>query len=315
MLPLFCGAQNYIDLVTIGYGQVFNNKFEGHSGSTSVKSIDADLTFPIVLNGANAIVTGLLFSRNHVTLFPSGPMPANNTGAPPFPFTDGTSLYSTTLKIGLATTFNERWSGTFVALPKLASDYVTLTNRDLYMGGAALFKYKKRENLVYRFGLYAMGQAYGLFTTPILGFYYLAPGQKFEADVSMPVSADVNYKLGNHAVGFDYFAIGRSFYVHKQNAPTVYVDYVALELAAYYQYGILDNSILLRAKAGYATSDLEVYAEGDNLDLRVSAIELGDGRTQLNPAITGGAFLKFEAIYRFRTTRANTTKPGETLEN
>ena len=57
--------------------------------------------------------------------------------------------------------------------------------------------------------------------------------------------------------------------------------------------------MLLRAKVGYASSDYEVYAVEDKIDLGVSAFSFGDNRELLNPEIAGGIFLKFEAIYRF----------------
>ena len=111
-------------------------------------------TLPVVLNDKNAFVTGASFSHNNLQLFPNSQY---------------SSLYSTTLKLGLASTFNEKWSTTLVLLPKIASDYNNISGDDFYMGGFALLKLKKKENLIYRFGVYATSEAFGFFTTPILG--------------------------------------------------------------------------------------------------------------------------------------------------
>jgi hypothetical protein len=43
------------------------------------------------------------------------------------------------------------------------------------MGGIALLTYKKRNNLNYKFGLYAGNELYGLYLTPLLGIYYKSP--------------------------------------------------------------------------------------------------------------------------------------------
>ncbi|QIE60067.1 hypothetical protein G5B37_10980 [Rasiella rasia] len=283
LLPCSLFAQDYVDLVKIGYGQTFNNEFEGTNNSTYVKSFDADLTVPIVLNNKHALVTGAVYNRSNLQLFPEA---------------DFTSLHSTIVKLGLASTYNDTWSSTVVLLPKIASDYVNSTSEDFYFGGVALLKYQKNEHLKYRFGFYASTEAFGAFTTPIVGWYYLSPNSKFEMDVSLPIAADVNYTFGITTVGFDYIGIGRSFRITENNAD-VYADVTELNFASYLQFNALEKSVLLRAKFGYSSSNYELYPNGDTIDLGLSAFSFGDDRTPLNPEINGGFYLKFEAIYRF----------------
>jgi hypothetical protein len=277
-------SQEYVDLLKIGYGKTLNNDFEGTSQSTTVQFFEADFTYPIVLNEKNTFITGASFNQNKLQLFPEA---------------EHTNLYSTLLKIGLASTFNDRWSGTIVLLPKIASDYRQISGDDFYFGGIGLLKFQKTEHLKYRFGIYATSEAFGLFTTPIIGWYYLSPNKKFEMDMSLPIAADVNYDVGFATIGIDYFGIGRSYNLEKENQAKVYVDQSSLEFAGYIQFNTLQKSVLLRAKAGYATSNYEVYADGDTIDLGISAFSFGDNRTPLNPDLSGGLFLKFEAIYRF----------------
>ena len=296
-IPTLVISQNYIDLFTVGSSRNFNNEFDGTDKTTDIQSLDIDLTIPFVIDDNHAIVTGVIYSSNNLRLAPN-----NFEGNGPFygPFAEKTTLYNTVLKVGLNKTFSDKWSGTFIVLPKLASDYQDLSGEDFYIGGAALFSYQKNERLKYKFGWYAMGQAFGLFTTPIIGFYYISADEKLEMNVSIPVSADINYKVGPKAkVGFNYYAIGRSFDIHKENAMNTYLDYVALEFTGYLQYGFMDNSILLRAKAGFAPNTAELYANDDKVDFRVSAFDFGDNRTQLNPDLSGSLFAKLEAVYRF----------------
>ena len=293
-LPCISFSQEYVDIFRIGYGETFNNNFEGGDSATYVKSFEAGLTLPIVLNENHALITGADFSRNNLQLFPGAQY---------------TSLYSTNIKVGLASTLSEKWSSTIVLLPKIASDYKSISGDDFYFGGFALLKFKKNENLKYRFGVYATQEAFGLFTTPILGWYYLSPNKRFEMDMSLPISADVNYKFGITSVGIDYFGIGRSYKIHNENLPTMYADLSSLEFAGYLQFNALAESVLLRAKLGYSSNDYEVYAENDKMDLGISAFSFGDDRTQLNPSLNGGIFLKFEAIYRFHIKQ----KPKHTV--
>ena len=163
-------AQDYVDIFRIGYGETFNNDFEGTNSSTSIRSFEAGFTFPIVLNDKNALITGADFSTNNLQLFPEA---------------ERTSLYSTNIKLGLASTHSERWSSTIVLLPKIASDYNDISSDDFYLGGFALLKLQKKENLIYRFGAYGSQEAFGFFTTPIIGWYYLSPNKKFEMDMSL----------------------------------------------------------------------------------------------------------------------------------
>ncbi len=284
LFPFFISAQEYVDLFKIGYGQTFKNNFEGTNESTEVKSFDVGFTFPVVLNENQALITGADFNSNNLQLFPEA---------------EFTSLFSTNLKLGLASTWSEKWSTTIVLLPKIASDYKNVSSDDFYLGGFALLKLKKTENLKYRFGFYGTQEAFGFFTTPIIGWYYLSPNQRFEMDMSLPISADVNYRLGSTTVGIDYYGIGRSFKLHNQNSPTLYADLSSLEFSGYFQVNTFEESVLLRAKAGYSSNDYEVYNDGDKIDLGVSAFSFGDDRNQLNPNIHGEFFLKFEAIYRF----------------
>lgn len=280
-------AQDYVDVLKIGYSDTFNNDFEGTLQSTNVSIFETNLTYPVVLDENNALITGIDFASNKLQLFPNA---------------DFTTLYTTTLKVGLAKTFNEKWSGTFVFLPKIASDYKNITGDDFYVGGYTLLKLKKKENLIYRFGLYGSTEAFGFFTTPIFGWYYLSPSERFEMDVSLPVAVDINYRIGGVTLGADYMGIGRSFNVNPDNAPKVYADLSSLDFATYAQLNFMDDSVLLRGKLGYSSNNYEVYADGEKIDLGLSAFSFGDDRTQLNPAINGSLFVKVEAIYRFDIT-------------
>jgi len=277
-------AQDYVDLFRFGYGKTFSNNYEGTNSSTSVGNLELDLTYPIPISERNILITGLSFTSNSLELFPNS---------------ETTNLYSTLLKFGIATTFTDKWSSTVVLLPKLASDYEVIQADDLYIGGYGILKYRKKENLIYRFGAYGSTEAFGFFCTPIIGWYYLSPNEKFQMDMSLPISADINYKLGIISVGMDYFGIGRSFNIRKPDSGDIYVDFSSLEFALYGQMGMLKESLLFKAKVGYASNDFEVYEQGDKIDLGLSAFSFGDNRTQLNPNIQGSAFLKFEVLYRF----------------
>ena len=289
IFPLVCLSQDYVDILTLGYGRSFENNFEGNDSSTYITSLEANLTLPIVLNKNNAIITGGVFSQNRLQLYPS-----ENGLTTPF-----TNLYSTTLKLGLSSTFNEKWGMTLVLLPKVASDYYDVSSNDFFLGGFGILKYQKRENVLYRFGLYSSSEAFGFYTTPILGWYSLSKDKKIEMDVFMPISVDINYTQGLFTYGFSYFGIGRSFNL-EQNDLNQYVQLNSLEFAGYTQFNKLFKNTILRAKIGYASDDYEVHNYGDKIDFGFIAFNFGDDRQQLNPKIKGSLFFKLELIYRVK---------------
>ena len=280
-------GQNYLDLFKIGYGHTFNNTFEGSSGSTNVSMIETNLTLPIVLNSNNTIISGLIFSKNRLHLFPS-----ENGESAPF-----TNLYSTTLKLGIQSSFNDKWSMTLIMLPKIASDYYKISSNDFFLGGIGILKMKKKDNLFYRFGVYSSSEAFGFYTTPIIGWYSLSKNKKFEMDMFLPISADINYTQGHFTYGFSYFGIGRSFNI-EQNDSNQYVQLGSLEFSGYLQFNNLFKNVLVRAKLGYSSDDYELHDYGDKIGFGFIAFNFDDNRMQLNPKIKGSAYFKLELVYR-----------------
>ena len=292
-LPLTSIAQEYVDVFKFGYSYTDQAKFKDTNENTSINIFNASVTLPIELNSKHAFLTGIDFSSQNLWLTPE--------------YSQSTTLYNTLLKVGLATTFTEKWGTTLVLLPKIASDYKTISGDDFNFGIYAIAKLKKSEYFKFRFGLYASTELFGVFATPIFGAYYLSPNKRFEIDASLPITAAVNYHFERVSVGFDYFAIGRSYNISQETSTPVYVDQRPIEASTYIQFGLAEKSVLLRAKVGYSSNTNEVYAQEDQLNYRISAFSFGDDRTQLNSDILGSVFLKFEAIYRIHLKKNNAT--------
>ncbi len=289
LLPFLCIGQEYVDLFKIGYRQTLENDFKDLESSTNVKSFKAGFTLPLPISKNHALVTGSDFGLSRLQLFSEA---------------EYTNLYSTSITLGLVSTWSEKWSTTLALLPKIASDYKNISGDDFYLGGIALIKLKKKENFFYRFGIYASQEAFGVFATPILGWYYLSPNRKFEMDLSLPIKGDVSYDLGATTLGMDYFGISRSYNVHYDNMPTMYADLSSVEFATYLQFNVFKENVLLRTKLGYSSDNYEMYATGDKMDLAISAFSIGDERNQLNPSLEGSIFMRLEMIYRFHLPKS-----------
>ena len=219
-------------------------------------------------------------------------------------FEDGNyvSLSSVTLKVGMNKVFSEKWSGTAVLLPKLASDFIRVGQKDFQMGGIALMKFKKSSNVNYKFGLYYNSELFGPFFVPMIGLYYLSPNKKFETNIMLPLQADVNYKIIPFMnIGFNFNGQIRSYHV-TDITPTQHSDYVARstnEFFAYLKFNV-SKSLSIQTKVGQSVGrSYKVYADNDKVNFGLPATFIGPKRQQLNTNFSNGQIFQVTLLYRF----------------
>ena len=176
LFSLLSFGQNYVDLARIHYATTPENEFDSIGGNSIVEEFGADITLPIQLNDDNTILTGFYLEQINTQLDPLNPI----------------SISTINVKVGFNKKHSEKWNGTYILLPKLASDFINLTSKDFQIGGLVLMKYTKKENLKYSFGLYANGEMYGPMLTPLFGLYYKSKNQKFEANFTLPIWDDTS---------------------------------------------------------------------------------------------------------------------------
>ncbi len=278
-------AQSYVDLVKVNYATVVNAGYENSEAETNVNTFDVSLTYPIKLSEKTAIITGVDYSNQQLEIFPN---------------TEEVSLSSLTLKVGVSIKHSDTWSGTYVLLPKIASQNLDFDNA-FQMGGIALLKYQKSETIQYRFGVYSSTEGFGTIVTPILGLYYLSESKYWESTINFPINGDVNYTVNERSkIGLSFQSPIRSYQLSDGASPnSFYVQSDIIEVGPYLEHSFSDNSILLRFQAGYTSLDYSVYGSDDKLPFRLSAFELDDNRDRLNDEMTGNFFFKIGVVYRF----------------
>lgn len=293
-LSLFLGlafmtakAQNYFDVGSISYANTPSNKFENSSENTRVEELDLKLNFPVVLNEKNVLLTGIYANRVQVKLDPE--------------LSGNTNLNSIGLVLGLNRTYSEKWSATYVVLPKISSDLNGLSGKDFQLGLLSLFNYTKRSNLNYKIGIYANTERYSLSIFPLLGLYYQSPDKKFEANLVLPYFADANFQLFNKTtVGLNFDGLGSSYNMNKRLYldKETYAVKSSRELFAYLMFQ-LGSSFYVRPKLGYSVfRTYKVFENNDKVDLSLASFYVGDNRTQLNTNFEDGAIFKIELVYR-----------------
>jgi len=284
---LTASAQNYIDIARFYYVNTPLNTFENSSEHTKVEEFGLQLTFPIVLNEKTVILTGLSADRSLLKLDPN--------------FPEIIGLNKVRLQLGLNQVHSEKWTGTYVLLPSIASDFKSISKEDFQIGMLTLFTYKKRENLKYKVGFYANTENYGPLFIPLLGLYYLSPNQKFESTLLLPGQVDFNYKMAEKIVlGINFDGMASSYNLGKSNyIPNgQYVARSSNELYTYLQFH-LSKSLIVKTKVGYTISrTYKVFNDDDKVNMNLGSIYLGDNRTQLNTNFEKGVVFKAELLYR-----------------
>lgn len=283
-------AQNYVDLAKIYYQNTPENNFESTNGSTNVQEFGADLTLPIKLENGNAIVTGVSY---------------NSVG---FSLDEGTSvnLQDLTLKVGMSVNHTEKLNVSYLLLPKLSTDFKKTGGDDFQIGGVAILKYKKNENFKYKAGLYYNSDLFGPFVVPFLGCYYTSPSGKFELDLSLPIAADLNYKLSDRLkIGFNYATSTKSFNMNQDftfdnvDYNNLYIKRYTLEAFPYVCLNISENYLFF-AKVGYSVGrSYEAFEKGDENSFSILSIGFGDEPKVLNDLFDDGLIYRIGFRYRF----------------
>ncbi|MES2681759.1 MAG: DUF6268 family outer membrane beta-barrel protein [Bacteroidota bacterium] len=280
-------SQNYVDVLKLNANTTEANTFDTCASKTKVNEVGADLTVPVKINDQFSIITGMIYENIQTKLFAEG---------------STVSFGSTTLKLGVNIKFNNTWSATTVVLPKIASDYVAVGAKDFQMGGIAVAKYKKRDDLVYKFGLYYNTELFGPFFVPMAGVYYLSPDKKFETNLMLPLQADVNYQLFPfvHA-GFNFNGQIRTYHLTglSPQHPSTYVAKSNNEFFVYLKFNV-SKSLSIQTKAGRSVGrSYRVYDEKDKVTFGLPATFIGHKRQQLNTDFSNGMVFQLSILYRF----------------
>ncbi|NNK12365.1 MAG: hypothetical protein HKP08_13550 [Flavobacteriaceae bacterium] len=289
---LMVTGQDHIDLASFSYTSSFERTLEDTNIEAAVQEWNLNLDLPLVLDNNNALIFGLSSTSINVDLSPS-PSPATN-------------LYGINLRLGWNTTFNERWSGTFVLIPKVASDFSSGFRKGNQIGAVALLTKTKTNRLKYIYGLYGNTEEFGLLLVPIVGMYYKSASDLFEADIFLPVRVDLNYSLNRTlSTGLRFDGLGSSFSIQKEGFNDHYVTRASNELYLYGQLKITP-SLLLRGKFGYSFfRNFKVYNNEDKIDLSLVGIFFGNNREILNQDLNDSFQFKFEMVYRFNLVKSN----------
>ena len=281
-------AQNYVDILRAEYTATPQNTFDSSNQTTDLQKVNLNLTVPIELKSGNAILAGVVYDRVSTIWDPNeNKMPVS----------------SYILKVGMNVKHSEKWSASYLLLPKVASNFKEeLRKEDFQVGGLILAKMKKNENFSYKFGTYMNGDRFGPFLVPLFGFYYQKG--KLEMDVIVPSYAKINYSVTPKiTAGLNWRATVKSYNVqggaiHNKTALS-YMHHLSNEIASHVGFEPI-KGVIVRGMAGVSLGrSFREYQTGDKIDFGLSLFRFGDDRVPLNTDFKDGLFYRAEIAYRY----------------
>jgi hypothetical protein len=281
-------SQDYVDIVKLSTNNAtlgnLDNNYE-----TSVNNLNMEVYYPKKLSDKAVLLTGFTVENTRLNLSPSS---------------DRSSLTMTRLNLGMKYQHSEKWSGTYVFLPKIASDFDNIGSNDFQFGGIAVLDYQYSESYKIKFGMYASSENHGSTITPLIGLWHRSKDNKFYINATLPIRMDANYALSkNFSVGSDLATSIKSYNLSELNSDN-YVQEESIRFALYAALGLMDNSIILRGKVGFDTTDYGVFNSNQKVGAQVLTFPLStDKRNRLNSEFDSSLYIGFDAIYRFDLTK------------
>jgi hypothetical protein len=275
-------SQQYVDIARITQSQTPTNTFDSSLTSTFVRETMADITYPIELSDSLAIITGFLYENLYAKTSEFS--------------TSYTSVHGITLKAGLNIQHNSKLKGSYVFMPKLSSDLKKIGSTDFQFGGSIL------PHFLWQFGGYYNSELFGPFFVPFLGCYYKSPNGKFETNVLLPASVDMNFGITSKLkVGGSFVSFVKSFHLNESigSSGSSYWNKSTNEIFGYLQLEP-KSGFIFQARAGYSIARrFSLYKENDKIDWGIMAFKFGDDRTRQNQWFADGAIFQLRFIYRY----------------
>lgn len=281
-------AQDYVDIFKLSLNNAtlgnLDNDYE-----TSVNNLNMEVYYPKKLSEKTVLLIGFTVENTRLNF---------SEGA------ERTSLTMTRLNLGMKYQHSEKWSGTYVFLPKIASDFDNIGSNDFQFGGLAVLDYQYNETSKVKFGLYASSENHGSTITPLIGIWHRSKDSKFYINATLPIRMDANYSLSDKfSVGADLLTSIKSYDLDGINSD-LYTQEESIRFALYAALGLMDNSIILRGKVGFDTTDYGVYNSNEKVGAQVLTFPLStDKRNRLNSEFDSSLYVGFDAIYRFDLTK------------
>jgi len=276
-------SQDYLDVLKVTYNGATLGNVDTEA-ETEVDNTFVEFYFPLPVTSDISIIGGFTYENTRLGL---NFLPSR------------TNLIMTRLNLGIKYDHGNKWSGTYVALPKLASDFSEGAGDNFQMGGLALLEKRYSSKYVFKFGAYVSSENFGTTITPLVGLWYKSENSKFTVNATLPIRTDVNYAVTDRfSLGANLVTSIKSYNLSATDSQQ-YVQEESIRFSLFGGYAFLDNTLVARAKIGLDTTDYGLYNQGDKVGAQLLTFQLGgDDRTRLNNEFDSSIFYGVDLIYR-----------------
>lgn len=296
LFTLSASAQDYVDIFKLSVNNAILGNIDNNY-ETGVNNLNMEVYYPKKLSEKAVLLTGFTVENTRLDLNVSRIQTADIVSG-------RSSLTMTRFNLGMKYQHSEKWSGTYVFLPKIASDFENIGSNDFQFGGLAVLDYQYSETSKVKFGVYASTENHGSTITPLIGIWHRSKDSKFYINATLPIRMDANYALSKKfSVGSDLLTSIKSYNLSQVDSDN-YVQEESIRFALYAALGLMDNSIIVRGKVGFDTTDYGLFNSNQKVGAQVLTFPLNtDKRTRLNSEFDSSLYVGFDAIYRFDLTK------------
>lgn len=275
-------AQDYVDVVKV-YNHRANLGNVEDDRDTWVSNLNAELYLPVPISSKVIGIVGATYENTRLDLDFGG---------------DRSNLIMTRLNAGIKYNHGNRWTGTYVFLPKLAGDFEGLHSEDFQVGGLALLEKRYSSRFGLKYGVYASSEVHGSTITPLVGIWYKSRNRKFYINGVLPIRAEAKYEFtDSFGVGMHLLTSIKSYNLGEFDSQ-LYVQEESIRAGLFLAY-TTPADIVIRAKVGFDTTDYGLYNAGDTIGPQILTWQPnGDDRNRLNAEFDSNLFYGLDIIFR-----------------
>lgn len=276
-------AQDFFDIVKVSQNFATLGNLDNER-ETQTSNTNIELYYPFPLSSKVTVLGGFTYENTRLGL---------NFGR------QRDNLIMTRVNLGAKIKHGKGWSGNYLVLPKLASDFNGTSDNDFQVGGLALLEKRLSVRKTYKFGTYVSSENFGTIFTPLVGLWYVTRNRKLTVNAILPIRSDIRYNISETVgVGANLITSVKSYAVNSREND-LYVQEESIRFSLFAQHELIDDQLVLRAKIGLDTTDYGLYNIGDEIGAQVLTFELGgDDRNRLNSEFDTGLFFGFDLFWR-----------------
>ncbi|MCX6256764.1 MAG: DUF6268 family outer membrane beta-barrel protein, partial [Bacteroidia bacterium] len=307
-------AQDSFDLSEIRSNSSFGSTVKNSDLKITFSDLDFKFTLPVKINDQSILLFNISPARN--IFYINNSTNFNHSYYEPLA---QNGIWTLNFNPGYLRKFNDHFQALFLFTMGIKSDLETTDGKTLRYGGAVLFTKKYSDQFKLKYGLYFNQEYFGPYFVPLLGFDWRL-SDKWWLYGLLPGDATLDYKTGQHSsagltfqaesttmlfkgpasyrnVG-DFNSSQTAIPIEPQYHSTLYLEKLSQELYLYYETKLVSN-IFLNIKAGRSFfRTYRIFYAQDKLDVKISAISIGDNRKSITSEVSDGYMAEMKLIYR-----------------